>query len=131
VIVSLGYFPFKAKSITNLEEQLEAHFGEFDPILSNPRFHNTQGVKETKTISGVYIADSNSKVEVLKQTIKDKKVVRLTFATGISAKVIATSFTTNKKNFLPFAGAVNIDFQINIIVVEEDFNIIGALYGLL
>ena len=131
MIVSLGWFPFFAKNITGLEEQLDAHFGEFNPVLSNPRFHNTQGIKDTKVISGVYIADSNSKVEVLKQIIKEKKVVRLTFATGISTKVIATSFTTNKKNFLPFAGAVNIDFQINIIVVEEDFNIIGALYGLL
>jgi len=131
MIISLDFFIFKAHNITKLDEKIKPHFGEFKPINSNPHYHNTYGAKEAKVISGVYIADSNSKPEIIKQMAKDKKPVRLTLTTGISTKVLITNFTTDKKYFIPWSGAVKIDFQIEVVEIEEDFNIIGALYGLL
>ena len=134
MIISIDFFIFEAKNIINMNEKIMPNFGKFEPILSNPHFHNTKGFESFKTIQGVYIADSNSKPEIIKQIVKAKKPVRLTFPTGISSKVIITNFTQDKKNFLPYSGAVNIDFQIELAEIDEDFNIfniIGDIYALL
>ncbi len=131
MIISLGDFIFKAHNIKNVQEQTQAHFDTFKPIASNPHYHNTQGVVNKRVIQGVYIADSNSKPAIIQEITKEKKPVRLTLASGESVKVIITDFTTDKKNFLPWSGAVNIDFQIKVIEIEDKFSIGGVLYGIL
>jgi len=131
MIISLDFFIFNAQNIKKMKEQIKPYFSEFKPISSDSIYYNVYGVKETKVISGIYIADSNSKPEIIKQIVKKKKPVRLTLATGVSTKVLITNFTTDKKYFIPWSGAVKIDFQIEVVEVEEEFNIIGALYGLL
>jgi len=131
MIISIDFFIFEAKNIINYSEKLTPHFGKFEPIVSNPHYHNTKGSTSSKVIQGVYIADSNSKPEIIKQIAKNKKVVRFTLANGTSSKAIITNFTQDKKHFLPYSGAVKIDFQIEIIEIDEDFNIFGDIYELL
>jgi len=131
MIVSLGFFIFDAPDVAGLKEQIAPHFGEYKPIDDNPIYHDTNGSSETITIQGVYIADSNSKPEIIRGIARAKKPVRLTMASGRSVWVIVTNFTTDKKHFLPFSGAVNVDFQIEMKRVGGELSVSSIIGGIL
>ncbi len=134
MIISIGSFIFDAPDITGIKEQITPHFGAYRPIGDNPHYHDTNGSVEKISIGGVYIADSNSKPETLRSIARAKRPVRFTMASGQSIQVIVTSFSTDKKNFLPYAGAVNVDFQIELTAAGGSgfglFSIIGAILAL-
>jgi len=133
MICSIGVFVFAANEVTNMSKNINANFTEYNPIGDNPHYHSTNGYKEEITIAGVYIASSNSKASILEGLVRSKKTVRFTMATGESMRVIVTDFSSEKKNFLPFSGAVNIDFTIKIRRAGGSFgvlSIIGAILAL-
>jgi len=138
VICSIGNFPFEAHDLTGLNEQTQAHFGEYKPYGSNPRYHNTQGSTKTITLAGSYIASPNSKPKQIEAILRAKSPVRFTMATGESAMVVVTGLDTSRKNFISRSGAVNIDFTVTMTQVGTGgmgglsllAMIIGALFAL-
>jgi len=131
VIISIGGFIFDAPDVTGLKEQIMPHFGEYRPIGDDPHYHRTQGSVEKITIQGVYIADSNSRPEIIRGIARAKKPVRFTMASGRSTKVIVTGFSTDKKHFLPYAVAVNVDFQIELTKAGGGISISSIIGGIL
>ena len=131
MICSLGSFVFFAEDILGLNGSFKATFGEYKPISSDTIFYATQGTQKEITIKGRYIASPNSLLSVLEGIAKQKKPVRFTLATGVSLKVLIESIDADKKNFLPFSGAVNVDFVLKLKRVKITVNIYESLGGLL
>jgi len=131
MICSIGAFIFEAQDVMNMDETITPHFGEYRPIGDDPHYHATQGSVEEVTIGGKYIADANSKPEIIKGIARAKRSVRFTTATGQSMKVIITKVSVSKKAFLPYSGAVKIDFTITMKKAGGGFSIFGILGGIL
>ena len=131
MITSIGAFIFEAKDVKNLQKSVKAHFGTYNPMGSDPHYHNTRGSVHTVTIAGVYIASANSNISVLEGIVSAKRPVRFTMATGESMKVIVTDISTGKKDFLPYSGAVQIDFTITMKKAGGGLSLLGILGGIL
>ena len=132
MICKLGRFVFEAHDIVGLGMQSSAHFGEYKPYGDDPHYHATQGSTKTITMSGRYIASSNSRLSVIEEILRRKHPVRFTMATGESERVIVTDFRNTRKNFVTQAGAVTIDFTITVKRVgATGFGFMSILGGIL
>ena len=114
MICSIGSFVFEAHDVTGLNMDSSAHFGEYKPYGDDPHYHATQGSTKTITVTGRYIADSNSRQETIESMLRSKSPVRFTMATGESERVIITGFRNDRKHFVSNAGAVQQDFSITL-----------------
>jgi hypothetical protein len=132
MICSIGGFVFEAHDVTGLGMGARAHFGEYKPYGDDPHYHNTQGSTKSITVSGRYIASSNSRPQILEGILKSKSPTRFTMATGESERVIVTDFHTQRKDFVNHSGAVSIDFTVTLKRVSGGgFGIFSILGGIL
>ena len=136
MICSLGSFVFEAHDVTDIEDTTKPHFGIVKPMGDNPHYHATQGSERTISIAGRYIASSNSRPMILQQMAEAKSPVRFTTASGQSIVVVITDFKIGRKNYLPYAGAVEQDFSISMARVGgggggfDLFSILGAILAI-
>ena len=118
--------------MTGLGMEAKAHYGKYKPYGDDPHHHNTQGSTKRITVTGRFIASSNSTPQALERTLKSKSPVRFTMATGESERVVVTDYHMQRKNFVTHSGAVMQDFTVTMERVSGGgFGLMSILGGIL
>jgi len=115
-LCSLGGFIFKLKETEydKLTQKLLFNWAKRDRIGKNPTYHSVRGWEEEYEFNGHLVTRPDGSLDPLISIAKAKKPVQLTFASGVSLKVIVKELQQTKKTFMDNGKAVFIEFKVKV-----------------